>query len=57
MSNTEMRTILQDLREVLAKEIEHKFMPLHVCQVCDNLAEGALVERIVATIRGDDDAN
>jgi hypothetical protein len=57
MSNTEMRTILQDLRELLAKEIEHKFMPLHVCQVCDNLAEGALVERIIATIRGDDDAN
>ena len=55
MSNTEMRTILQDLRELLAKEIEHKFMPLHVCQVCDNLAEGALVERIVATIRGDND--
>ena len=57
MSNTEMRTILQDLRELLAKEIEHKFMPLHVCKTCDNLAEGALVERIVATIRGDDDAN
>ena len=55
MSNTEMRTILQDLREVLAKEIEHKFMPLHVCKTCDNLAEGALVERILETIRGNDD--
>jgi hypothetical protein len=55
VSNPEMRTILQDLRELLAKEIEHKFMPLHVCQVCDNVAEGALIERIVATIRGDDD--
>ena len=50
-----MRTILQDLRELLAKEIEHKFMPIHVCLTCDNLAEGALVERIIATIRGDDD--
>jgi hypothetical protein len=29
-------------------------MPLHVCQVCDNLAEGALVQRIVATIRDED---
>ena len=57
MSSTEMRTILQDLRELLAKEIEYKFMPLHVCKTCDNLAEGALVERIVATIRGDNDAN
>jgi len=55
VSNPEMRTILQDLRELLAKEIEHKFMPLHVCQVCDNLAVGALVEQIVATIRGDHD--
>jgi len=50
-----MRTILQDLRELLAKEIENKYMPLHVCQVCDNLATGALVEQIVATIRGDND--
>jgi hypothetical protein len=55
MSNTEMRTILQDLRELLAKEIENKYMPLHVCKTCDNLAEGALVENIVATIRGDND--
>ncbi len=54
MSNPEMRTILQDLREVIAKEIEHKFKPLHVCQTCDNLAEGALVERIVAAIRDED---
>ena len=57
MSNTEMRTILQDLRNLIAKEIENKYMPLHVCQVCDNLAEGALVERIVATIRGEYDAD
>ena len=55
MSNTEMRTILQDLREMLAKEIEYKYMPLHVCKTCDNLAEGALVERILETIRGNDD--
>ena len=55
MSNQEMTTILQDLREVIAKEIEYKYMPLHVCKTCDNLAEGALVERIVATIRGDND--
>jgi hypothetical protein len=54
MSNPEMRTILQDLREVIAKEIENHFMPIHVCRTCDNLAEGALVERIVAAIRGDD---
>ena len=55
MPNTEMRTILQDLRELLAKEIENKYMPLHVCKTCDNLAEGALVERILETIRGNDD--
>jgi hypothetical protein len=54
MSNPEMRTILQDLREYIAKDIEFKFMPLHVCQSCDNLAEGALVERIVAAIRDED---
>jgi hypothetical protein len=54
MSNPEMRTILQDLREFIAKDIEHKFMPLHVCQTCDNIAEGRLVERIVAVIRDED---
>lgn len=54
MSNAEMRTILQDLREFIAKDIEHKFMPLHVCQTCDNIAEGRLVERIVAVIRDED---
>jgi hypothetical protein len=54
MSNQEMRTILEDLRELIAKEIEFKFMPLHVCKTCDNLAEGALVERIVAAIRDED---
>ena len=55
--STEMRTILQDLRNLIAKEIENKYMPLHVCKTCDNLAEGALVERIVATIRGEYDAD
>jgi hypothetical protein len=51
MSNPEMRTILEDLRELIAKEIENQFMPLHVCRTCDNIAEGALVQRIVAAIR------
>jgi hypothetical protein len=51
MSNPEMRTILEDLRELIAKEIENQFMPIHVCRTCDNLAEGALVQRIVAAIR------
>jgi hypothetical protein len=54
MSNPEMRTILQDLREYIAKDIEFKFMPLHVCEVCCNEAEGALVTRIIEAIRGDD---
>ena len=54
MSNPEMRTILQDLREVIAKDIEFKFMPLHVCEVCCNEAEGRLVSRIIEAIRGDD---
>jgi hypothetical protein len=54
MSNPEIRTILQDLRELIAKEIEFKFMPLHVCKECDNIAEGTLVQRIVATIRDEE---
>ena len=54
MSNPEMRTILKDLRELIAKDIEFKFMPLHVCEVCCNLAEGALVSRIVEAIRDED---
>ena len=54
MSNPEMRTILQDLRELIAKEIEYKFMPLHICQTCDNLAEGALIKRIITAIRDEE---
>jgi hypothetical protein len=55
MSNPEMRTILQDLRELIAKEIEYKFMPLHVCKECDNIAEGTLIQQIVAAIRDEDE--
>lgn len=51
MSNPEITTILQDLRALIAKDIEHQFMPIHVCRTCDNIAEGALVQRIVAAIR------
>jgi len=54
MSSPEMKTILQDLREFIAKDIEFKFMPLHVCEACCNEAEGRLVERIVAAIRDED---
>lgn len=54
MSNSEMRTILEDLRELIAKEIEYKFMPIHVCKECNNIAEGTLVQRIVAAIRDED---
>jgi hypothetical protein len=54
MSNPEMKTILQDLREYIAKDIEFKFMPLHVCEVCCNEAEGALVTRIIEAIRDED---
>ena len=54
MSNPEMRTILQDLRELIAKDIEFKFMPLHVCEECCTIAEGALVQRIIEAIRDED---
>jgi hypothetical protein len=51
MSNPEIKTILEDLREVLAQEIERKFLPICVCERCDNLSEGNLVKRIIDTIR------
>ena len=54
MSNTEMRTILQDLRVVIAKQIEREFMPLCVCPKCDNEVEGALIARIVKAIKDAD---
>lgn len=53
MSNPEMTTILQDLREVIAQEIERKYLPICVCDRCDNLLEGNLVKRIIDTIRAD----
>jgi hypothetical protein len=54
MSNPSMKTVLAELRELIARQVEAEFMPLHVCQRCGNLAEGALVERIVAAIRDED---
>ena len=53
MSNPEMTTILSQLREVIAEEIERNYLPICVCERCDNLAEGTLVQRIIKTIRGD----
>ena len=52
-----MRTILQDLREHIAKEIEYKFLPLCICKRCDNVAVGTVIQNIINEIRGDDDAN
>jgi hypothetical protein len=54
MSNPSMKTVLAELRELIARQIEAEFKPLHVCERCGNLAEGALVERIVAAIRDED---
>ena len=51
MSNPPMRTVLAELRELIARQVEAEFMPLHVCERCNNIPEGALVERIVAAIR------
>jgi hypothetical protein len=54
MTNPSMKTVLSELRELIARQVEAQFMPLHVCKQCDNIAEGALVERIVAAIRDED---
>jgi len=49
-----MKTVLAELRELIARQVEAEFMPLHVCERCGNLAEGALIERIVKAIRDED---
>ena len=54
MTNPSMKTVLNELRELIARQVEAKFKPLHVCERCGNLAEGALIERIVAAIRDED---
>ena len=38
MTNPSMKTILSELREVIARQVEAEFMPLHVCERCGNLA-------------------
>ena len=54
MSNPSMKTVLAELREVIARQVEAEFLPLHICERCGNVAEGTLVQRIVAAIRDED---
>ncbi len=46
-----MKTVLQDLREVLATEVTRHYLPICVCSRCGNEAEGALINRIIEFIR------
>jgi hypothetical protein len=39
-------------REQIALEIQLNFMPICVCERCGNLHEGAMVQRIIETIKG-----
>ena len=39
-------------RGVISEEIRKNFMPICVCERCGNLAEGAMVQRIIETIKG-----
>lgn len=41
-----------EIREKIANEIERKMLPICICQRCDNLAEGELVNRAISIIRG-----
>lgn len=54
MSNTEMSTILKDLREVIAKEIEYHFLPLCICERCNNTAVGTVIQNIINKIRDEE---
>jgi hypothetical protein len=49
--NEEMKTIMQDLRDMIAYEIERNYLPICVCGRCGNEIEGALVNRIIQTIK------
>jgi hypothetical protein len=42
-----------ELRLEIAKEIEFKMMPLCVCARCDNLLEGAMVQKAIDIVLGD----
>ena len=41
----------QELREVIAYQVERHYLPICVCGRCGNEAEGALINRILHTIR------
>jgi hypothetical protein len=47
----EVKTVLQDLREVLAEEVTRHYLPICVCSRCGNETEGALINRIIEFIR------
>ena len=39
-------------RERIAQEVKKNHMPICVCERCGNIREGAMVERILETIKG-----
>jgi len=42
----------QELRKQIADEITKKMMPICVCERCNNLFEGALVQKAIDIVRG-----
>ena len=41
----------KELRDLVAKEIEYKFLPLCICERCDNVAIGTVIQNIINEIR------
>jgi len=43
----------EELRKIVAEEIEYKFLPLCICDRCDNVAIGTVIQNIINEIRGE----
>ena len=43
----------QQVREKIAKELERKMLPMCICERCDNLLEGRLIQDAIKIVKGE----
>jgi len=43
----------QQIRDKIANEVEYKMLPICVCERCNNMFEGRLVQKAIDIIKGD----
>jgi hypothetical protein len=51
--NEQKAVIEKEVREKIAAQLHYEMMPMCVCERCDNLLEGRLVQQAIGIVLGD----